>query len=62
MFAGVVDWYRILSIFKASECSVGFPHPTEKDYAKITSCALPDATGFDVYLKRAITGNAACVQ
>ena len=37
MFAGVVDHYRISSIFKASDCSVGFPYPTEKDYAKITS-------------------------
>ena len=34
MFAGDVDWYRISSIFKASECSVGFPYPTEKDEAE----------------------------
>ena len=32
--AEVVDHYRISSIFKASDCSVGFPHPTEKDEAE----------------------------
>ena len=34
MVAEVVDHYRISLIFKASDCSVGFPHPTEKDEAE----------------------------
>ena len=34
MVAGVVDRYKISSIFKVSECSVGFPHPTEKNEAE----------------------------